>query len=87
MGDTEGQGSYKRKRHEDGPGPAHAASKKPGVDGLASQTKDLTLREEIRGEIRSVYLHYSQVLKPGPESNVDAQTLAFQGILDAAQGE
>jgi hypothetical protein len=75
------QGSVKRKRFgwtgsEDGP-----ALKKPSVSG---QTFSSRQREKIRSNVASIYQQYSALLQA---SDGQPDSLQFQAILDAAQGE
>ncbi|GLI70445.1 hypothetical protein VaNZ11_015358 [Volvox africanus] len=74
----------KRRRTITGDGDAPAAKKSFTDAEIAAEVAlSLHIREQRRAEVRSIYLNYGTLLK-GSETGSEA--LAFQGLLDCANG-
>ncbi len=78
--------SKRRRSHEDNetdegpPGKRIASAANDVAEALGAQ---LRLREERRAELRAVYANYGTLLTG---TDTGSEALAFQGLLDCAQG-
>jgi hypothetical protein len=75
----------KRRRTNTGDGCGPAAKKLYTDTEIAAEVAhSLNIREQRRAEVRAIYLNYGTLLKGGESGN---EALAFQGVLDCANGE
>jgi hypothetical protein len=84
-GGSKGSNDSTKRKRQDSARELEPQPKRSAADVAALVAKDATLRNGFRTEITKIYSNYTSLLQ-GTATGSD-ELSAFQGLLDAAQGE